>query len=789
MQEKTCFHCGSTSRVWVRHDDKDFCCTGCSSVYEILKNGQLYTYYDIEKSPGIRTTSQQEEVYEYLDQEDIKKSVLDFYDGKMAKIRLYIPAIHCSSCIWLLENLSRLDEGILSSQVNFNKKQISVSFDESKIKLSRLMALLASIHYKAHIPDKNKKKEGQNRSLIMKLGIAGFAFGNVMLLSFPEYLSQDVSLNQGLVRTFSWIGFVLSLPVVFYSGSDYLITSWKNLKKKMVSIDLPIALGIVAIFLRSLYEIIMDIGPGYFDSLTGLIFFLLIGKWFQSRTYQALNFENDYTNYFPLGITKINPAGEKTIVPIKQLKAGDEILVKNGEIIPADSELESDETSVDYSFITGESIPVQKVKQELIYAGGRQIGKAVRLRVLKEVESSYLAQLWKEKIRKEEDSSAISSALNTVSRYFTIAILAIATVTAGVWAFIDPSKILFTFSSILIVACPCALALSVPFAFGHGRSILGKRGFFLKDSSVIESLSKADTVVFDKTGTLTDPTSFEVNFEATIETLDFSPVKSLLAESNHPLSRAVYQHLINEANHEVDSFEEIPGKGIKGIVDGKNIRLGSAVFLGIEIKEETDASRVYVEINDKVYGFFNVRNHYRLGIENLLKNMQVKYDVHLLSGDNHSERKVVGQWISNQENIHFKQTPVDKLEYIRQLKKQGKKVIMIGDGLNDAGALKESLCGISVADDVYQFTPSSDAIVGDKALLKLPSYLKFTAKVQVIVYISFVLSFLYNIIGLYFASTAQLSPIIAAILMPLSSITIVAFTSLSTILYSRFKRL
>jgi Cu+-exporting ATPase len=425
----------------------------------------------------------------------------------------------------------------------------------------------------------------------------------------------------------------------------------------------------------------------------------------------------------------------------------------------------------------------------MIYAGGKQIGNSVYMSVLKEVEASYLAQLWKEKINKNEDSLRISSILNNVSKYFTIIILLIATVSGIVWMTVDPFKVIFAFSSVLIVACPCALALSIPFAFGHGRAVLGKWNFFLKDASIIENLSKADTVVFDKTGTLTDPNSYEIEFfqHGNIKP-DFSVLKSVFKQSNHPLSRAIFQYLYEHSSVEVDSFSEVAGKGIEGIASGKKLRLGSAEFLQIQENKELNTAKVYIEVDGDYQGYFSVRNHYRVGWEELIQKIGEDYDVHLLSGDNDSERAVISKYVKNVDNLHFKQTPVDKLNYIKKLQKENKNVIMIGDGLNDAGALKESLAGISVADDVYQFTPSSDAIIGAKSLIELPHYLKFSSKLMNIVYASFVLSFMYNIVGLYYASTGQLSPLIAAILMPLSSVTIVAFTSFSTIIYSKFKK-
>ena len=781
MEKEKCIHCGNESKQMIYQAGKPFCCEGCLTVYNILNTNKLYDYYQIDKTPGIKDTLPKES-YEYLNQVEIKKSVLNFYDGTTCRIDLYIPAIHCSSCIWLLENLNRLNQGVSSSMVNFNKKRLTVTYDESQIKLSELMRLLASIHYRAYIiKEKNEQKKSENKKLIIKLGIAGFAFGNVMLLSFPDYIANDIHLNNTLINVFGYLSILLSLPVLFYSASDYFQSAFKNLSKKIISIDLPIVIGILAIFVQSTFEIITQKGTGYLDSLTGLVFFLLIGKWYQSKTYDALNFENDYTSYFPLGILKVEKDHEK-IVPIDQLEEGDLIRVKNGEIIPADSLLLSNVSSVDYSFITGESVPVIKKKDETIYAGGRVIGTSILLKVQKKVEAGYLAGMWKE--QGKEQQSKLSSTLNTVSKYFTITILIAAALTAIYWSAIDPSKLLFAFTSVLIVACPCALALSIPFAFGHGRQFLGKSGFYLKKSEIIDQLMNIDTLVFDKTGTLTDPNHFDIQYHICHQKADFELVKSIAEQSNHPLSRAIAHFLADYATHEVYAFNEEQGKGLTGTCKGKKVMMGSGQYLQTNAPDEQTNTHVHIKIDDEYCGYFLIKSHYREGWQKLLTDLMNRYEVHILSGDNDKEREILNQTIPDNQ-VHFFQSPGDKLNYIASLQKQHKKVLMVGDGLNDAGALRKSDAGISVADNIYLFSPSSDAIINASSLKNLPSFLKFSQKNMNVVYGSFVLSFLYNIVGIYFAATGQLSPIIAAILMPLSSITVVAFTSLSTILLSK----
>nr|WP_321451946.1 heavy metal translocating P-type ATPase metal-binding domain-containing protein [uncultured Carboxylicivirga sp.] len=787
---KTCYHCGSPSQTWVQHDGKDFCCEGCVMVYDILKEKEMDAYYDINKAPGIRKKAVSAEYYDYLDHEDIKKSVLDFYDGSIARVKLYIPSIHCSSCIWLIENLHQLHNGVINSSVNFNKREASITFNEEDVKLSELMTLLSSINYKPHIKTEEQKKAvKKSRKLIVKLGVAGFAFGNVMLFSFPDYLSDDILLHPELISLFKWLSWVLSIVVMTYSGNEYFITAWKNLKKKLISIDLPIAIGILAIFLRSTYEIVTSSGSGYLDSLTGLVFFLLIGKWYQAKTYEALSFDNDFTSYFPLGITRIKD-NEEEIVPINQLESGDKISVRNGEIIPADASLLSLGASIDYSFITGESVPVRKQKGELIYAGGRVIGSALLLKVEKKVETGYLAELWKEKTDKQSKESVLSVTLDAISKYFTIGILLIATITGLYWLWVDSSKALLAFTSVLIIACPCALALSVPFTFGHASRIMGKNNFYLKLTAVIEGLTKIDTIVFDKTGTLTDSDVFEVRYKGKeLDHFNSSLVKSLAHQSRHPLSRALYQYLIEAGEFEVSKFIEHEGLGVEAFIMGHKLKLGSASFIGYQSEEQQEAAKVYISIDDEQFGYFVVYNYYRPDWKEMLAKVQALAEVHILSGDNDAEKEVLAEEIKNSDNLHFFQTPKDKQEYVANLKKQGKYVMMLGDGMNDVAALKEAQLGIAVADDVYQFSPSSDAIISASKLVELPCFIRFSKMAKKIVYVAILISFLYNVVGMSFAVSGQLSPLLAAVLMPLSSASVVVFTSLSVMATAKKIRL
>lgn len=781
-----CYHCGSNCEEEINFDDKLFCCEGCKTVYDILNLSSLDSYYDIEENnPGIKANKSFKGKYNFLDLLEFKEKLISFQEGSTVKIKLFLPQIHCSSCLWLLERLDKLREGIISSQVFFAKKEAEITFNESILTLKELAELLASIGYPPSITledyDKSRTTKS-NKKLIYKIGLTGFCFGNVMLLSFPEYFGIGNQFKD-FVSTFNYLNLLFSIPVLIYGAKDYIVSAFKSLKNKRINIDVPITMGIFALYLRSLYEIVFSNGAGYFDSFIGLIFFLLIGKWFQNQTYSAINFERDYKSYFPIAVSRIKEKIEE-IVALKKIEVGDRLLIRNNELIPSDSILLEGRGNIDYSFVTGESLSISKESGDKLYAGGKQKGESIEIEVIKKIENSYLTQLWNNPIfDKKVEKESLS---DKISRRFTAGIIVIALISGGVWFFIDKSQSAFVMVSILIVACPCAIALSVPFTYGNGIRIFGRKGFYLRSINVIEPMVEISDLVFDKTGTITFNNQSKVKWEGEVLTKDIkSFIQQVTNNSSHPLSRQIslFLNIRNNESLNFDSFEEIAGKGIEVKFDNKMWRVGHKDWIGAKPKD--NKTRVYISVNNTVLGAFIFENIYRSGLKKMFKELSKTAIVHILSGDNDSEEEKLKQLLPEGSQITFNQKPESKLKYIENLQKSGKKVMMLGDGLNDAGALQQSDLGISVVDDVYSFTPSSDAIINGDKLSFLPQYIKFSKYSMNVVKGSYVFSLLYNVVGLSFAVTGNLEPLVAAILMPLSSISVVVLVTVLTSLKGR----
>jgi Cu+-exporting ATPase len=767
----------------VVEDNRAFCCTGCATVYSILADHQLDGFYRIDRSAGRSQRGRDRTDYRFLDDDVVSEELHDYQDGERAQLRLYLPDIHCASCVWLLEKLPNLDEGVSTSRVHFPKRELFLSYDPQRTQLSTVSALLAQLGYppEINLADLDRPRDtGVSRRFTYQLGVAGFAFGNIMLLSFPEYLGLEASrfhLALGILNI------LLALPVVFYSGVDYLRSAWTGLRFGRINIDIPIALGILTLFGRSLFEIGTGYGAGYLDSLAGLVFFLLVGKWFQRRAYDRMSFERDYKSYFPVAAQRLRPDGTTESVVVKQLQPGDRLRIKYGELLPADALLRSPAAEIDYSFVTGEADPVGVQQDQRLFAGGRLRSAAIEVELTKAVSQSYLTQLWNQDAFQKEGEQRISELTDEVGKYFTALILLIGLGTLLYWLPRDPATAVNAFTAVLIIACPCALALSVPFTLGNVARILARLGFYVKHTQVLEDWGKVTTTVLDKTGTITRAQGEEPRYEGTpLSDRQQAAVRALVSQSNHPVSRALATYFAtSDTPAPVAAYREVPGCGVQGTVGGNEVQIGAADWIGLP-----DApTGTWIAIDGAVLGVFHSRYTYRQGWQELLAAWQERGTVHLVSGDTEKDRDFLARYLPAGQ-LHFRQHPQDKLDFVARLQDQGENVLMLGDGLNDAGALRQADLGFVIAESSNNFTPACDAILAADAFERLEEFRRYARTGVRIVIAAFVLAAIYNVVGLSFAVQGLLSPVIAAILMPLSSVSVVAFgLGLSTLFAPR----
>jgi Cu+-exporting ATPase len=784
-QDVECRHCGEKcDQELIESHGQNFCCEGCRMVYEILLENDLDNFYCVAESPGVSSKRKNKHNFEFLKDESFADSLLDFKNDEISKVRFYIPAIHCSACIWLLEKLYKLHSGIINSRVDFNKKTVIISFKHEKISLLELVNLLDSIAYTPDIQlEKSKSNTSPYRRIWLQIGVAGFVFGNSMLFSLPEYFGLNLFDDDIISKIFPYLNALLAIPVLLFAAQDYFKSAWGAIKQRQINMDVPISIGIITLFTYSYYIIFFQSGLGYLDSLSGLVFFLLLGKYYQQKTFDHLRFDRDVQSFFPLSVTKVKGQHEEQVL-LNSIIPSDILKIRNEEIIPADSLLISDEASIDYSFVTGESLPETKQKEELIYAGGRLKGAAILIQVKKRPSQSYLAQLWDDESIQQGAKAQVQSTADKISKYFTTVVLAIAFLSLGSWLFMGSTdSAIRAFTTVLIVACPCALALATPVTLGYAMRVLSKAGFFVKSTQSVEDLSKINSIVFDKTGTLTYSDRADVIFEGNMpEHKILAAVKSLFNQSKHPLSQIIYNWLPFYPSQEIEDYKEINGQGISAKVNGQIIKLGKKQFVdnqATDFSNKSNSSQVFINVDGLTYGFFNVKHVFRENIGDLFTDLSKSYQLNLLSGDQPSEKEYLKQWLP-EGNMHFEQLPGDKKEFIAKWQDSNQKVMMAGDGLNDSAALRKSDFGLAITESTRQFSPACDGILLGENLRLLPNIMKFSKATFKLVIAGFILSFLYNMVGLSFAVQALLSPVIAAILMPISSFSVVLLATLGT---------
>ncbi len=751
-------------------------------MFQILNDSGLERFYALEKQPGVRIgEAPPPDRFGFLDAGNLRAQLADYADERVTRVTLRVPSMHCLACVWLLENLFRLEPAIGASRVNFPRRELTVSFDHTLLPFSRLAHLLASLGYEPDINlgalrEREERGPPGQRGLWLRIGVAGFAFGNIMLLSIPSYLG----LREGEIFRpfFGWLSLGLSLPVLLFSASPYWRAAWLGLRRRMITIEFPIAIGLAALFVQSAFDVATGASEGYFDSFAGLVFFLLCGRWFQQKSYDWLSFDRDYRAYFPLSAQRIENGAVRD-TPLTELRIGDRIRVRNGELVPADARLLAGEARLDYAFVTGEAEPVARAPGDHVYAGARQLGSAIELEIVKETSRSYLASLWDhEAFRKSRDTS-LNNMTNRAGRRFTVGVLLFAAA-AGVWWWgYHPAEAPRVFASILIVACPCALALSAPFALGAALRLLARRRVFVKNTDTLEALARTDTIVFDKTGTLTHARPFAQFDGNPLSDADEAAVRAVAAQSTHPISRAIAG--AKPPTSPVIDFEEVEGLGVRGCANGRAVVIGSSAWLaqnGITGAPPPPSGAAALAINGVYRGRFSAVAGPRTDVAALARTLAARFRLALLSGDRDAERTRYAEWLGADAELRFRQSPADKLEAIRSWQAKGRRIAMIGDGLNDAGALRQADVGIAVTERASTFSPASDVILEADRLKQLPDLLRFSRAMLRVVYASFVISLCYNATGLTFAATGRLSPLVSAILMPLSSFTIISFALL-----------
>ena len=774
-----CRHCGDPcDRAAVTTEAGTFCCGGCESVFTLLSDHGMTAFYTCDVRPGTsqRTASDRDPSrFDALDDPEVARRFATPRGDGLLRVVFPTPSMHCASCLWLLEQLWRFHPGIVRSEANLMNRTVAVEFRSAEISLRAVAEQLASLGYEPVLDQEPAAGvPAVRRSLYLKIGVAGFAFGNVMLFSIPRY-ANGAPLPPQFQEMFGVLNLAFSLPVLLYSAADYFRAAWSAARGRTITLDVPIAIGLAVLFGRSAVEILLGSGEGFLDSFSGLVFFLLIGKLFQQKAFESIAFERTVQSFLPLSVRVERDHGV-VLARVETLRPGDTIAVRPQEVVPADAVLLDAHGAIDYAFVTGEQVPVTVERGALIQAGGRVTGRTLRMAVARAVSHSRLAGLWSDPVFEQPKAHWLTSLLARFGWWFTVIAMGLAVAGAISW-WPDGRKAAEVATAVLMIACPCAFTLAAPMTLGTAMGVLGRTGFYLKHSAVALDLSRVDTIAFDKTGTLTTAAADAEVMCTGFSDADWQLVQRLAAHSVHPVSRAIAGPRAETGA--ASDVNETSGRGVSGTIDGHRVVIGAASFVaaatGRAVTTEPGADLVtWAAVDDGAPGTIRLSAPDRPGMPAAVSAVAARYTTWLLSGDHATEAP---RWASAfGARMKFRQSPEDKLAAVRAAQAARHRVAMIGDGLNDAGALAAADVGIAVSDETACLVPACDAVIRGDQLPRLPVFLAYTRRARRVIMLCFAVSIAYNWLGLTLALTGRLTPLATAILMPVSSLTIVALS-------------
>lgn len=773
-----CFHCGTEcGKGAPAADGHVFCCHGCLGVYELLRSHNACQYYDFDDTQRRRPVAEAEDRFAGLDRVYAPSPIL----GASARstINLRLPDLHCAGCIWLLERLYRFDAGIVASRVDLLHRTVSVDYLIDATSPSSIARLLDSLGYPPAVEYPSTdggKRSSARRTLATQIGIAGFAAGNVMMIGLAHYIAGAGGLDPLVEQVLTVVEIGLSALVLVVCAQPWLRSAWGSLRRGIVNLDVPVSIGILTIFSRSLFDIAAGRGEGFLDSFTGLVFFLLIGRLFQQRAFDSLEFERSMNSFLPLSAARRSDGSFKDVA-IDELERGDVILVRNGEVIPADAILLQSVGVVDYAYLTGESEPVECRPGTMLYAGGRVLGRALELSVVKPSVSSMMASLWS-RHDIHTDRRSIESSRERFGLVFTAGVLSIA-VLAALWWLPNVDMALTAFTSVMIIACPCALTLAMPITYGTAMGVLANRGIFLKSVAVFSELQRVTHVTFDKTGTLTEP------HRATYVGEKLSPditagLVALAMHSTHPVSRAIVA-AEPPSRASIDDVEEMPGLGIRCHHAGHDLALGSAQLIADRDQRAAYADEIagsVAIVDGHAVGRYVVRHDVYPGVAPMISALrQEGISVSMVSGDSDQGRQAV-QHIFRPEEIRLAASPGEKVDSVRLNQANGKHVLMIGDGLNDIAAMSAANVSIAVSNGTSRIVPACDVMIDAANIPVIDRLLAYARAQNTVVRTAFWFTMAYNALGFTLAVSGQLSPVITAVMMPLSSLLVIGISVL-----------
>lgn len=766
-----CAHCDELALIPIfPQEDRErklpFCCTGCLTVYEVLKEKSLSSYYDIKKSSAIfkrrSPVEHSRSSYVYLDDETFRREHCYRDSEGNQVIDLYLEGIHCLACLWLIEKLPEILSGVLTSKLDLDKSVVSVTV-AGEGKLSSVARELDRLGYRPHALKKNEdarnRQAKEERSYLKRLGVAGAAAGNIMIYSVSLYGGA----TESMAKIFNILTVILAVPVFTYSAYPFYQSAWTALKNKTVSIDIPISMALIMGAIMGVRGLFVGFEENYFDSLTALVFLLLLSRYFL-RKIQDRGLSATDLHYFYQNESVLRKDGDEFVeVHTRYIKPGDLLRIRREEFIPADGFVLEGDSVINNSLLTGESLPDQVKKGQKVFSGTQNMGTDLLVQVEKTSQETRLGKI----LRHVEQGWALKSRTvdltSAVAKYFTLAVIALA---FGLFLFLLPEKgasvALTRAFTLLIVTCPCALAISVPLTFHRSLSLAAQNGIIVKSDEVFEKLNETENVFLDKTGTITLGQLQVTNFHSSEK--DVYHILSTLEEhSRHPVGKALLDFARKNGGQRlpVTDLREIPGKGVEGMINGNQYEI----------------TRNEVRSNGVPFACFEVRDGIRRDSREIIQRLKArKLNVAILSGDkNEVVRELATEAGIPVWNAFSGIGPETKVSMVKVPHS-----VMIGDGANDAMALESADVGIAVSGAMDISLRASDVYLTTPGLAGVEKLLILSQETMKVVKRNLVLSIIYNSLSVVFVFTGVINPLVAAIVMPVSSLTVLVSTLIGT---------
>ncbi|MGJ0376636.1 heavy metal translocating P-type ATPase [Aliarcobacter cryaerophilus] len=795
-----CNHCHLSfdEKIMIKENDLNFCCGGCQSVYHILKSENLDSFYEKLGNKTIKAPLQvSNDDLSKFDSENFLNSYTTITKDGFVQIDLILEGIHCAACVWLNEKVLYDTKGVIEANINFTTNKARVVFNSDILKLSDIIKKIRSIGYNAYaydssIADKEASKAKQD--YFVRIMVAVVCTMNIMMLSVAKYTGFFTGMSIEVKNMIHLAEFILATPVLFFSGFVFYKGAYFGFKNRIVNMDLLVSSGATMTYVYSLFVLFGAKGESYFDSVAMIITFVLVGKYLEViGKKSAIDTLDKIKSTLPLEAIVVKD-GKKETKALNLVQVGDLIELKIGEKVPVDGKIISGNASFDESSLTGESIPVYKKTGDNIFSGTVILDSTILFEVVKDFKNSTFSSI----VTLLEDSlnskPKIQTLANKISRRFSLIILSIAFITFLVWYYFGLDlgfyfegvnqfeRSFITAISVVVIACPCALALATPMASLVGISELAKKSLLFKEAKFIETIANATTVVFDKTGTLTKG-ELEVSFVEFFnkDERSINLLYSLLDSSNHPVSIAVKRYIkenFEVSNVSLEDIKNIEAKGLSARYENIEILGGNEALLKefdvkINIHLNSKFTQYLFCIDKKIVANFELKDELKDDAKELIEYLKEQnIESIMLTGDNNFVASSIAKELEI-SNYKANLTPKDKADFIKDLKNSGKTVVMVGDGVNDSVALASSDVAIAMGNSADISMMVSDVVMLNSKLKSLKDAFIISKKTYKHIKQNLAFSLIYNTITIPIAAAGFIIPLFAALSMSLSSLVVV----------------